>query len=272
VPDQPAHDPATSLPSYFGAVSLRNDERTVTTWVDVRDDLCNDRGSLRIGAVAYAVDIATGLTMGIAVVDRDLWVVTTDLDVHLTAPVTEGPLRVDADLVRAGATTAVATFTLHDEGADRAVGGGTATGRPFPFEFDRSLVEVPIGQLRRFDDGVAPSPRDRLATHLGFRAGEDGSVEVELEDWLRNPWGILHGGVTACLVDVAAEVAASAALGHPVRVTSELVRYLAPGKVGPVRAVPSVLATDDGRALVEVRVVDEGSDGRLVAVATLTAG
>ena len=265
MPDQPAHDPATSLPSYFGAVSLRNDERTVTTWVDVRDDLCNDRGSLRIGAVAYAVDIATGLTMGIAVVDRDLWVVTTDLDVHLTAPVTEGPLRVDADLVRAGATTAVATFTLHDEGADRAVGGGTATGRPFPFEFDRSLVEVPIGQLRRFDDGVAPSPRDRLATHLGFRAGEDGSVEVELEDWLRNPWGILHGGVVTALVDLVVEHTTGALA------TDVVLHFLAPNRTGPVRARARTLGARSDGTVCRVEVRDEAVSRRTV-VAVVTAG
>jgi uncharacterized protein (TIGR00369 family) len=260
-----------NLSSYFHVVTIRDDERALSTRLEVRDDLCDERGALRIGAVTYAVDVATGIACGVAVLDRDLWVVTTDLDVRLTAPVAVGPLRVDAEVLRAGATTAVAAFSLHDEGAGRAVGGGTATGRPFTFEFDRSYLEVPIG--REFsgpphDERVRSEP---IAAKLGFRPGEDGSMEVDLAPWLRNPWGILHGGVTACLIDAAGEVGAATALGGPVRATSELVRYLAPAKVGPVRAVPQVLAVDDGRALVEVRVVDVGADGRLVAVGTVTA-
>ncbi len=260
-----------NLSAYFGARTIRADETTLSTRLEVRDQLLDDSGALRIGAVTFAVDVATGIAAGVAVLDRDMWVVTTDLEVHLTAPVTVGPLRVDVDLLRAGATTAVAAFSLHDEGADRAVGGGTATGRPFAFEFERRFLEIPIGQEFRGPVGEAAVGADPIATTLGFRVGEDGSVEVDLQGWLRNPWGILHGGVTACLIDLAGEVAASAALGHGVRATSEMVRYLAPAKVGPVRGVPRVLAVDDRRALVEVRVVDAGADDRLVAVGTVTA-
>jgi uncharacterized protein (TIGR00369 family) len=260
----------TSLSAYFHAVTIRADESTLSTRLDVREELVDDRGALRAGAVTFAVDVATGIASGVAVLDRDMWVVTTDLDVHLIAPVTVGPLRVDVDLLRAGATTAVTAFSLHDEGNDRQVGGGTATGRPFPFEFDRSVLEIPIGREFRAADDRGPLGGDPIATRLGFRIGEDGSVEVDLAAWLRNPWGILHGGVTACLIDLAGEVAGSAALGRGVRVTSEMVRYLAPAKVGPVRGVPRVLAVDDGRALVEVRVIDEGADGRIVAIGTIT--
>lgn len=146
----------TSLSAYFHAVTIRADESTLSTRLDVRDELLDDGGALRAGAVTYAVDVATGIASGVAVLDRDMWVVTTDLDVHLTAPVTVGPLRVDVDLLRAGATTAVTAFSRYDEGADRPVGGGTATARPFPFEFDRSVLEIPIGQeFRAVDDRVA---------------------------------------------------------------------------------------------------------------------
>jgi hypothetical protein len=69
--------------------------------------------------------------------------------------------------------------TESDESTGRLVGGGTCTGRPFPFEFDR-----------------------------------------------------------------------------------------APGRVGPARAVPRVLTTADGTALVEVKVTDVGAGGRLLAVAS----
>ena len=206
--ETPDPDGAQSLAAYFDAVSIR-DDRSVCTRLDLRDDLCDSGGALRIGAVTYAVDVATGLASGVAVLDRDLWVVTTDLDVQVTAPVTVGPLRVDVEVLRAGATTVVAGFTLHDEGNDRPVGGGTSTSRPFPFEFDRSFLDVPIGKQIRFH-GAADGAihREPMLTRLGFRVAEDGTVDVDVDDWLRNPWGILHGGVTACLVDLAAELAA----------------------------------------------------------------
>jgi uncharacterized protein (TIGR00369 family) len=249
------------LATHFASSSLRAGETSVVTHLPLHDDLRDGRGALRAGAAAYAVDVSTGLAMGFAVLPQERWVVTTDLDVQLVAPVVEGPLRVESDVVRAGDTTAVATFTLHDEGAGRVVGGGTATGRPFPFEFDRAILDQAIGEVRRHGDPSAPRPDGPLARVLGFRLGEDGTAEVDLGPALLNPWGILHGGVTATLADVAAEATAGS------RVAGLLVRYLAPGRVGPVRATPRVVARDGGRALVEVRVEDVGA-GRVVALAT----
>ena len=261
----------SDLAAYFATESTRTGETTVTTRIALHPGIEDAAGAMRAGAVAFAVDMSTGLALGLAVVDRGLWVMTTDLDVDLVAPVRVGPLRIDAEVVRAGATTAVSTFTLVDEGAGQAVGGGTCTGRPFPFEFDHDMLHVPIGATRRHGDAGSVTD-EPLARHLGFRVSEDATVEVDADEWLRNPWGILHGGVTACLADVAAETAASTALGGRARVTGELVRYLAPVRVGPARAVPHVLAIDGGRALVEVRVTDVGADDRLAAVATLTVG
>lgn len=255
---------------YFAAVSVRTAASDVTSRIGVLDALRDGCGGLRIGVVTYLADIATGLASGLAVIDRDLWVVTTDLDVHLTESVVEGPVRVDASVVRAGATTVVAALTIHDDGVGRRIGGGTATFRPFTFDFDRAILEAPIGVERRHDVGVEVT-RTRLVDDLGFRVAEDGSVAVEVEGWLLNPWGMLHGGVTASLIDVAAEVAGSTALGRAARATGQMVRFLSPARVGPVRAVPTVLSVgDDGTTIVEVRVVDTGADDRLTAIGTVT--
>jgi uncharacterized protein (TIGR00369 family) len=257
------------LAAYFGTSSIRTDATTVTTRLAARDDLRDRQGNLRVGAATYAVDLATGLAMGLAVLERDMWVVTTDIDVHVTVPVTDGPLRIEVEVLRAGATTTVSAFELHDDATGRSVGGGTATGRPFPFEFDRSYLDVPIGSPLVHGAGDDPVVGP-VASVLGMRVHEDASVEIDIEDWLRNPWGILHGGATACLVDVAAEHAAVASLGRPARTTASMIRYLAPGRVGPARAVPRVIGDDGTTALVEVRVTDTGADDRLLAVATLT--
>jgi uncharacterized protein (TIGR00369 family) len=260
------------LAGYFATESMRTGEREVSTWLPVRDDLLDPSGALRIGPITYSIDVATGLAMGVAVLADEQWVVTTDVDVRVVTPVTAltgGPLRVDAEVLRAGATTAVSAFTLHDEGTGQIVGGGTCTGRPFPFEFDRKLLDVPIG-VRRAQAPAASGTAESMAAFLGLRIAEGGAVEVDVDDWLRNPWGILHGGVTACLVDVSAEAAGIAALGRPARVADTTIRFLAPGRVGPARAIPRVLSTGDGTALVEVKVTDAGAGGRLLAVASAT--
>jgi acyl-coenzyme A thioesterase PaaI-like protein len=251
-------------------VSTRTGERTLRSSLPVTELLADRRGRLRMGALTYGVDVATGMAMGSAVLAQDLWVVTTDLDVHLAAPVWTGTVRIDVEVLRAGATTAVAAFSLYDDGSGRTVGGGTATGRPFPFAFDRSFLEIPVGtavdRAQGRPTGEVPAPD--LVAALGMRVGEDASVEVDVADWLRNPWGILHGGVTACLVDVAADLAGSTALGRDAWSSGQMLRYLAPGRVGPVRAVPSVRAIDGARALIETRVHDVGAEGRLLAVGT----
>jgi acyl-coenzyme A thioesterase PaaI-like protein len=260
--------PARDLRNLIGSVSVRTGDSAVSTTLDVRDSLLDENGSLRIGVISYTVDLATGLAMGSAVVDRGMWTMTTDLDVHLTTPVKTGPLRVEVEVLRAGQTTTVSAFSLHDDGLGRSVGGGTATGRPFPFEFDRTMLqtrlEAPLDHSQGHVDAGGNLIRD-----LGLSVGEDGTVTVHIEDWLRNPWGILHGGVTACMIDLAGEVAGSAALGRPVLPLGEIVRYLAPGRVGPVEAVPTVLSVDDGRALVETRAVDAGAERRLLALGTV---
>jgi uncharacterized protein (TIGR00369 family) len=263
-------DGADYVSSYFPTVTIRTGEKSLSTRLERRDGLRDGTGALRMGAAMFAVDVATGIASGVTVLERDMWVVTTDLDVHLTAPVDTGPLRVEVEVLRAGATTVVAAFSLHDDGAGHPVGGGTATSRPFPATFDRSRLAFPIGEEFSPATGGATDAAP-IATQLGFVQDEDGSVQLGIDDRLRNPWGILHGGVTGCLVDTAGELAASAAIGGPVRVASQMVRYLAPGRVGPVRGEPRVIAAEDGRALVEVRVVDEGADRRLIAVGSLTA-
>ena len=201
----------------------------------VRDSLVDEHGSLRIGVISYTLDLATGLAMGAAVLDRGMWTMTTDLDVHLTTPVRTGPLRAEVEVVRAGQTTTVSSFSLDDDGLGRSVGGGTATGRPFPFEFDGALLRTPLGEPldhRRDQERTGGN----LIKERGLHVGEDGTVEVDLEDWLRNPWGILHGGVTACMIDLASEVTGSAALGGP---SSPSARWFATSRrVGSDRSWP----------------------------------
>jgi uncharacterized protein (TIGR00369 family) len=232
----------------------------------VRRDLADASGALRLGAIAYAVDVATGICSGVAVVDRGLWIVTTDIQLETVRPVTDGPLLVDAAAVRAGETTVVCEFELTDSSDGAVVGGGTTTNRPFPFEAGGDIaLRFPRDTPLPHDDG-SPVTDDPMGEQLGIRpVGEDGSVEIDITDRTRNPWGILHGGVTGTLVDLSASAVANgrSAVGATVR-------YLSPGRVGPVRATPRVVAEGPDSTLVSVNVTDRGRDDRLMAIATIT--
>jgi uncharacterized protein (TIGR00369 family) len=107
--------------------------------------------------------------------------------------------------------------------------------------------------------------------YLGLRwntvDGDRVTVEIDLRDDLRGPTGNLQGGIIATLVDVAAASTAALSGTGLVRTTEMTVHYLAPGKVGPVRAVGELLRSGARVVDVEVRVIDVGVDGRLMAVA-----
>ena len=109
---------------------------------------------------------------------------------------------------------------------------------------------------------------------LGLRWSleSDGSVAVDLDvrDDLRGPAGTLEGGVVATLVDVAGASAAARAVGALVATEHISVSFLAPGRVGPIRAVGTVLRAGRTDVVAEVRVSDLGNDARLMAVALVT--
>ena len=92
-------------------------------------------------------------------------------------------------------------------------------------------------------------------------------VEMDIREDLRGPAGSLEGGVVSTLVDVAAGSTAAMEMKALVATADMSVHFLAPGRVGPVRAVGVPLRVSKGNAVIEVKVVDHGHDDRLMAVA-----
>lgn len=277
----PDDDRPNGLSEHLRPRTLRHDDGHLSTRLDDHGDLRDGAGDVLLGAVMFAADVATGIQSGLAVLERDLWIVTTDLAVHLAEPVRTGPVRVDAEVVRVGATTVVARCEIWDDGEDRRVGAGTATGRPFTFDFDRRLLQYPVGREVTVS-GPEPVRAEPVLDRIGIRAADPtgppglagpadpggAARELELRPWVCNPWGILHGGASAFLVEDAAR-AAVAAEGLVPSPRSMTLRFLAPSRVGPVRAVPRVLASAGRRDVVEVEVRDVGNDDRRSVLATV---
>ncbi|MFL6239855.1 MAG: PaaI family thioesterase [Actinomycetes bacterium] len=112
--------------------------------------------------------------------------------------------------------------------------------------------------------------------HIGLRMNRDDGkgntvAEVDVRPDLVNNAGMLQGGIVATIIDCAAGMAASAASGSMKTFTADMnVHFLAPGRIGPVRALGSVLRQGKTSVVTEVRVYDVGADNRLMSVATLT--
>jgi uncharacterized protein (TIGR00369 family) len=96
------------------------------------------------------------------------------------------------------------------------------------------------------------------------------AVEMALRPELCGPAGSLEGGIVSTLADVAGASAAARALNSMVATEHIAISFLAPGRVGPIRAVGTPLRVGKRDAVVEVRIYDLGKEDRLMAVAILT--
>src|SRR5262245_54695313 len=119
-------------------------------------------------------------------------------------------------------------------------------------------------------------PGAPIAETLGLEGfgGEPGAFHVELEPGLRhyNPFGTVHGGVLATLLDTAAGCSVHSTLAPGEMYTSLdlTVKFLRPVKVesGRLRCEGSVIQRGRRTALAEARLYD--ARGRQVAHATST--
>jgi len=109
-----------------------------------------------------------------------------------------------------------------------------------------------------------------LAKFFGFHISypsENCCVEFEVQDFLQNPRGSLHGGVTATALDIAMGHLVQH-LGGPGATVDLSVQYFRAPQVGRVRCTASVVHR--GRRLWFVRAHAEDEDGNPVAAATAT--
>lgn len=108
--------------------------------------------------------------------------------------------------------------------------------------------------------------------HLGMKIldWKDGEVTVaiDVQDWMRNRTGIVHGGVTATLIDAAAGYAGNFC-PHPGRrrlssTLSLTTSYVAPGKGG--RIIARAKVKGGGRTIYASSVEVSDDNGTLIAI------
>lgn len=191
-----------------------------------------------------------------------------DISVHRIDRPQGEKLFVDARIARRGGRSAVVHIDVHDDlGVRVAYSCQQIRVSPPPEGQPPAGMEAAMRQawLARFT-GECTLPgklHDRL--ELATATDGDGTTvwRMPLSPSSRNGFGGLHGGVAFSLVGDAAAGAAAEEFSSA-KTTSALLRYLAPGLIGPFRAVPLVMPQADGDAFVRVEVFDEGADDQLI--------
>lgn len=238
------------------------DTHVVGEVVDL-DHLRGPSGTVRAGALLTMADTVGGMCGGLAALPG--WVVSTNLMLRTVPGPHRGPLALDARVLRAGRKAIVTTVQIResgDGGRDRVVADGVLT----------SAVLEPDGGPPHFPRPMTLGPPERLDPVLplleffGVRVHDLDAVALDITARVRNPWGILHGGATAVLVDAAA----AHAVDGDGTTTDVVVHFLRPGRVGPVVATATRLGTRADGDLVRVEVVDAGAEERVMAVAVAT--
>jgi uncharacterized protein (TIGR00369 family) len=241
-------------------VGAGDDDIRVEGVAPAADYLRGPHGGVRAGALLTMLDNAGGMCGGLAALPEG-WVVSTNLAARTVPDEHVGPFRVSASVLRRGRNNVVAAVEVHDDGAGgRFVADGVLTSailipengppawsRPFSVEPGPPLTE----------------PVPSMPDWIGARVESEDTVAMNLVDDLRNPWGILHGGVVLTLVDLAAAHVASG-------VTADVVaHFLAPNRIGPVRASARRIGTRSDGEVVRVEVRDDGAS-RVTAIAVVT--
>ncbi len=225
------------------------------------DHLRGPDGGVRAGALLAILDSVGGLCGGLAALP-DAWVVSTNMSARTLTREHRGPFRVEAGVLRKGRTSVVTGIEIRDSGArDAIVVDGVLT----------SALLVPQAGPPRWERPMSlpvapplPEPVPPLPEWMGARPIDGNTMEMPLPDALRNPWGILHGGVVVSLADLAAE--------HVTRrtTTDVVLHFLAPNRVGPVRATATELGRRSDGVVSRVEVREHGA-GRVTALAVVTS-
>ncbi len=87
--------------------------------MDVRPEFANVRGALQGGLIAVLIDVCAGrLAYASCDHEQGYSTATSDFTVHYLSPVSVGPARVEARVLRRGPTTMVLDVEVTDAGRD----------------------------------------------------------------------------------------------------------------------------------------------------------
>ncbi len=237
--------------------------------------LTGPEGQVRPSVHATLVDLAAG-TAALDAADPD-WILTADFDLHTIGTAADAREIVTRPRVlREGRKTVVLEVTSHARDAECRETELARTFMTFsvlPRRGEAMSHEQARSAMReRLYSGGTPFEKSIFeGVGLRTRDAAAGVVEVDVRPYVDNASNMLQGGVVAMLAEAAAERVTERRAGGPAVVTDLALRYLSPGRVGPVRTRAEVLRERGPARLVRIDVFDAGAEDRLVAAATASA-
>lgn len=237
--------------------------------VPVDPHLVDEAGGLHAGALLTVIDSVGGYLAGISV--QPAGVVTTSMTLRMGRRRHVGPLLCEASILRRGRASVVVLVSVTDEGDDdAAVASSLMTCAVLARETpDPTFVGRPVHHPM-----APPQPEPvSLVDFFGVQPGSGLVTHLAIGDYLRNSWGILHGGAVALLADLAAVRAVRFEVGSvegALSATDMVLHYLAPARVGPVEARCTVIGTRPDASVVRVAMYDTGVEDRMTALASVT--
>jgi acyl-coenzyme A thioesterase PaaI-like protein len=244
-------------------------------------------GSAPVGVLATLFDVVASQPT-LANVGQD-WTATQNLSVHATDWLTDGPMVVDASLVRIGKKAVVVDAAIYDAhglddllevrdaiddtGADSGrvtlAGRGLLTFARLPANaaVDGGVMRpsAVIGEVVR--RSYLPADERQIEARIGLEVvdGAAGILQLERTPYVTNSIGTINGGTQCVMVEAAAE-----AMCPDLVATDIAVHFLSQLKVGPARSRGTVSRAGDEHAVVAVELVDHGADDQVLTLATVT--
>jgi len=134
-----------------------------------------------------------------------------------------------------------------------------------------SYHEITEEHKRRAADAINRLPLSGLLgmEFVDLQMGE-AVLKIEMRDDLRQPFGVLHGGVTATLIDTAMAFAIRTMLNdtEPTASIDLTIHYLRPHTAGP--AICTAKVVRPGKRIFTVSAEVANGEGKLVATALST--
>lgn len=240
-------------------------ELRIESWLEAVDrgfgempvtDACLDAGGrVAVGALVTLVDVACARVAFHAADPH--WIATADLSVVSAERPRAGVVVAEARLARAGSKLIAVEVDLH----------GAGMGMVSFVRIPRSASQVDerprptVGE--RMGTPLLSDPVDSIVERMGLRP-VDGGVELDSTEFVSNSFGTINGGVLGFAVSAAAE-----AMTGQVAADVHL-RYLGQTKVGPARALATVVRAGADHAVCDVTVRDVGAADALLVRATVT--
>jgi acyl-coenzyme A thioesterase PaaI-like protein len=135
-----------------------------------------------------------------------------------------------------------------DDGSPVAISHATFMPSPRP--------EDVMAEVHWSRPPTPPNVTRPIFDQVGIRSLGAGAAELDLATYVMQPSGTIQGGAIAMVAELAAETAAEAPI------TDLEIRYVSAVRVGPARAVATVIGT----RLVRVEVRDVGNADRLATL------